>query len=494
MPEGNAGTVSTALTVALSAPSGRTVSVDYTTANSTATTPADYAVATGTLEFAPGETSKPVPLQVNGDVLDEADEVFHVNLTPTNATSPDPQGAVTITDDDALPSLSIDDVTVPAEGNTATVSAVFTVTLSPSSGRSVTVDYATVADSAVSPADYTHTAGQLTFTAGQTTRQVTVPVKGDTIDESNERFFLDLTLPAAPAAAIADGRGAATITDDDGTPQVSIANATASEGAGTLNLNVTLNAPSGLPVTVDYSTTSEPDGTATDADYAPTTGTITFAPGDMSEPMPVTLKRTRSTSRARRSRRAQQRRQLDDLGYAGTAVGTITDDDDPPTISIDDIPHPEGNAGKATATFSVSLSGPGAKTVTVDYETDDGTATAPADYDRIQPTTLTFAPGETTKPLPVLVAGDTLDEIDETFTVDLLTSVDGLIAPGQLGEGQGTINDDDAPPTLSINDVSVAEGNVGHDGRDVHGHPDSREWANRHRRLRDCKRHRCRTL
>ena len=42
----------------------------------------------------------------------------------------------------------------------------------------------------------------------------------------------------------------------------------------------------------------------------------------------------------------------------GTAVGTITDDDDPPTISIDDIPHPEGNAGKATATFSVSLSGP----------------------------------------------------------------------------------------------------------------------------------------
>ena len=97
-------------------------------------------------------------MPVNGDLLDEIDETFTINLSnAANATIADPQGIGTITDNDPLPALSIDDVTV-TEGNTGTVNANFTVTLAPVSGRPVTVDYATTAGSATAPADYPPTA------------------------------------------------------------------------------------------------------------------------------------------------------------------------------------------------------------------------------------------------------------------------------------------------------------------------------------------------
>ena len=90
--------------------------------------PGDYTAAAARLTFAPGETTQTVTVQVNGDLLDELDETFVVNLTsPTNATIADGQGVGTITDDDAAPTISINDVTV-AEGNAGTTSATFTVT------------------------------------------------------------------------------------------------------------------------------------------------------------------------------------------------------------------------------------------------------------------------------------------------------------------------------------------------------------------------------
>ncbi len=80
-------------TLSLNVPSGRSLSVDYATADVTATAPADYLAASGTLTFAPGETSKQVTVLVNGDLLDEANETFRVNLSnPVNATIADGAG------------------------------------------------------------------------------------------------------------------------------------------------------------------------------------------------------------------------------------------------------------------------------------------------------------------------------------------------------------------------------------------------------------------
>jgi uncharacterized protein YjdB len=212
--EGNAGTSVTAMfTLTLSAATKRTVSVDYATANGTATAPADYQTANGTITFNAGETTKTVSVTVNGDDLDEANETFFVNLTNAiNATIADGQAVGTITDDDPSPTISINDSSI-AEGNSGTTNLTFTITLSAASGREVRVDYATADGTATSPADYQTTSGTLIFAPSETTKTVTVAIKGDTIDEPDETFSVNLL--NAVNATIADNQGVGTITDDD---------------------------------------------------------------------------------------------------------------------------------------------------------------------------------------------------------------------------------------------------------------------------------------
>ena len=217
--EGNFGTVNAVFTVTLSHASGKTVGVSYATADVTATAGSDYNAVSGSLSFAPGVTTQTITVLVRGDLLDEANETFTVNLSSSvNATISVAQGTGTIIDDDATPSLAINNVSV-TEGNVGTVNAVFTVTLSAASGRVVTVNYATANSSATSPSDYTATSGMLTFALGVTTQTITVPVNGDVLNEGNETFNVNLS--NAVNASIADSQGVGTIVDDDPMPSLS---------------------------------------------------------------------------------------------------------------------------------------------------------------------------------------------------------------------------------------------------------------------------------
>jgi hypothetical protein len=211
--EGNASTTPAMFIVTLSAPSTQTVTVHYTTIDGEAIAPGDYTAVSGDLTFAPGDISQPITVLVQGDVLDEIDEHFTVQLSsPVNALIGQGLGTGTITDDDPTPSLSIDDVSV-VEGHSGTTLATFTVTLSAPSGRSVGVAWATVDQTAVAPGDYTSAFGPLAFAPGETTKQVSVEVVGDTDDEDNETFLVTLSDPTN--AVIGDGEGVGTILDDE---------------------------------------------------------------------------------------------------------------------------------------------------------------------------------------------------------------------------------------------------------------------------------------
>ncbi|HEX5496737.1 MAG TPA: Calx-beta domain-containing protein [Mycobacteriales bacterium] len=111
-----------------------------------------------------------------------------------------------------VPGLSVNDVTV-TEGDTGTVPATFTLSLSAPSIAPVTVRVATADGTATAPADYAATTATVTFTPGQTTRTVTVPVNGDTVDEPDEAFSVNLS--GAVGAAITDAHGVGTILDND---------------------------------------------------------------------------------------------------------------------------------------------------------------------------------------------------------------------------------------------------------------------------------------
>jgi hypothetical protein len=120
--EGNSGTSALNFTVTLSAASNLTVTVNFATADNTGNAGVDYQATTLGLTFNPGDTMKNVSVAIVGDVTNEADETFFVNISdPTNATISDAQGVGTIVNDDA-PVLLIDDTT----GRALALDSVFT--------------------------------------------------------------------------------------------------------------------------------------------------------------------------------------------------------------------------------------------------------------------------------------------------------------------------------------------------------------------------------
>lgn len=212
-----------AFTVTLSNPVQSGVTVTVNSAPGTATSPADFtAISNQTVSFAPNSTaSQTVNVTIANDALDENDENFTLTLSGLTATGNVtlPAGTATATgtilDDDALPVLSIANVTQP-EGN-ATNTLTFTVNLSPVSGRAVSFTRATADGTAVSTApnaDFVAIpSGIVTIPAGQTSVTIPVTINGDTVPEGNESFSLNLTSVsnATPGSITASG----TLTDDD---------------------------------------------------------------------------------------------------------------------------------------------------------------------------------------------------------------------------------------------------------------------------------------
>lgn len=286
--EGNAGTSVATFNVLLSPASSQTVTVNYSTANNSASAGTDYEAAAGTLTFAPGQQSQPVSITINGDTAFEGNETFNVNLSgPANATIGDGQGVGTILNDDGQPSISINDVSV-VEGITGTTTATFTVSLSAASTQTVTVNYATAGNTATSGTDFVAASGTATITPGLLSTPITISVNSDIMFEPSETFFVNLTNPTN--ATINDNQGIGTINNDDAEPTIFINNASVAEGnSGTTAaaFTVSLSNPSFQTITVNYATA---DNTATAAsDYVAASGTLSFAPGQTSLPLNVTI-------------------------------------------------------------------------------------------------------------------------------------------------------------------------------------------------------------
>ncbi|HEX7314291.1 MAG TPA: Calx-beta domain-containing protein [Pyrinomonadaceae bacterium] len=424
--------------------------VNYNTANGTATAGSDYAgVEFGTLSFAQGDMSKTFQIATTNDVFDETDETFNVNLfVNTGSAAGTPSSAtVTITDNDATPTLSFGDassngdVTVAEGQGTAS----FKVTLSAASGQIVTVNYATANGTATAGSDYAAVSGTLTFNPGETEKFFGVPITNDTIDEPNETFLANLSgASGATIATVNDGQAVGTITDDDGEPSLTVSAAVVDEGnSGTVNATfaIRLSEASDKTVTVVYATS---DGTAkAPGDYVAVPPTmLTFAPGETVKMVNVAVVGDTLDEAIFENFNVNISNPTNASISNPTGQGTIIDDDDAaaPSISIGDAIVVEGNSGTTAATFTVTLSAVSGQEVTVNYSTADGTAAAPIDYASVGFATLSFAAGETTKTITVNVNGDTANEADETFFVQLHSPAHATLADSQ---GQGTITNDD---------------------------------------------------
>jgi uncharacterized protein YjiK len=430
-----AGTMS--FTVSLSAMSGRDVSVDYATADGSASALDDYTAVSSTLAIPASSASGTISVAVNGDVLDEADETFLVNLSnPVNATISDNQGVGTITDDDPAPSLSIDDVTAD-EGSGAIN---FTVSLSAISGQDLSVDYATADGSATAPDDYTTTLSTLTVPAGSASGTVSVAIIDDAIPESAETFTLNLS--NAVNATISDNQGVGTITDNEGLSSLAINDVSVNEGnSGTVDavFTVTLSPANSQTVTVDYATAD--DNAVAPGDYvAAGPLTVTFPPNTTTQTISVTVNGD-VLDEADETFLVNLSNPVNATISDNQGVGTITDDDPTPSLSIDDVTADEGSGA---ISFTVSLSAISGRDVNVDYATANGSAIASDDYVATSGT-LTIPQGSASETITVNLIDDVFAEPTETFFVNLSNATNATIADNQ---GQASITD--------VNDVLVS--------------------------------------
>ncbi len=353
-PEGDTGETLFVFAVVLMEASAEPVTVSYRTEANSAKTGSDFLEQTGTITFAPGELTKTIVIEVNGDVTSEAGpdaataEKFFVRLfSPVNAIIDDNLGQGSIINDDVYVTVSDGQV---VEGDSGTTTVTFTVSLDVPSVYDVTVDYQTANDSAVAGSDYVATSGSLFFASGETSKTVTVTINGDTSLEAYERFFLDALASSidenGDKLQFAKPQGIGTILNDEVSFLISDA-ASATEGnTGTttpMTFTVTLAQPVGVPVSVNASTVS---GTAIgNSDYQSKTQTLTFNPnstnpalaGDTSKNFVVTVigdsrfepneQFTVTLSNPTRDGVAFPSATLDPT----PAVGTINNDDSPPT-------------------------------------------------------------------------------------------------------------------------------------------------------------------
>ena len=266
-------------------PSSNTVSVAFATADGTATAVAgnDYLPTSGTITFAPGETAKQITVEVIGNIVAEPNEAFYLQLFAANATNQVAVAIGTIINDDV--DVSVGDVTV-TEGNSGTTNAVFAITATGVVPNSVAVAWATDDDTANAGSDYLPESGVVSFPSGGGTAFVTVPIVGDTLNESTEDFHVDLSFPQGRSHS-----GRRSWHDSGQRPAADLyvndVHATTQSGTMAAVFSVALNTPSGQTLSVQYSTAD--DTAHAGVDYTPESGTLSFAPGQTTQLVTVPI-------------------------------------------------------------------------------------------------------------------------------------------------------------------------------------------------------------
>lgn len=224
-----------------------------------------------------------------------------------------------------------------------------------------------------------------------------------------------------------------------GSVQFTTALHTIAEENGSATITVTRTLGSASSATVNYATGN---GTATaGTDYTATSGTLSFAPGETAKTFTVSILND-STDEVSETINLTLSNPTGGivLGSRSTSVINLSDDDPPPSISVTNVTVGEGDSGSTTALFTLSLSAPSARNISVRVTTESFSAQSGVDFLPISYVTVSFSPGETTKTIPVQVLGDVIAEPNEEFGIFLDLPVNVTISEISW---TGTIIDDD---------------------------------------------------
>ena len=436
----------------------------------------------GVVNFAAGESSKVVTVEVAGDTAVESSESFSVTLSnpSTGAIIGTASATGVIRNDDA--SLAIAATSADkAEGQSGSTPFTFTVTRTGDLSGGVSASWA-VGGEGVNGADFAGgelPSGVVNFAAGESSKVVTVEVAGDTAVEANESFSVTLSNPST-GAVIGTASATGVIRNDDTSLAIAATSADKAEGdIGATPFTFTVTRSGDLSGTSSVHWAVSGDA-VTDSDFIPTedllpeadylsfiasiagvffpdfslfgglmpAGDVSFAAGESAKTITVWGLGETLVEGDQNFTVTLSGASAGTLIEGATAEGTLREDDAPVagSVFISDVSVTEGDSGTRLATFTVTRSG-GTAAFDIDYTTSDGTATV-ANHDYVATSgTLHFADGDDGATFSVVVNGDTNFEADETFFANLSGATNGAL----LGSGTGTatiLNDDAAPVTV----------------------------------------------
>jgi len=315
---------SATFTVTRFGPTGAPATVNYATAGLTPGT--DYTPVSGTLTFAPGETTKTVTVPVIADSITEPVETFFLDLSsPTNASLIRTRGNASLVDDDQS-FVGVTGVTV-VEGDAGTQNALVTLTRFGSSAGAANVQVNTNASTASTPADFIDSDTLVNFAPGETSRTLAVPVVNDTLQENFEQFGVSFSVPSG-GNTVAVGQNATVYIIDEDASYLAIDNAVLLEGTADSPTNavftVTRYGALEGETTVNFTTAN---GTAQQpGDYTTTSGTVTFAPGASTATIAVPVA----------ADGALENDETFNVNLSGAANGTVLDNQGQAVILDDD--------------------------------------------------------------------------------------------------------------------------------------------------------------
>ena len=421
-----------AFSVRLSVPSIQTVTVDWTTADGTAIAGQDYEAATGTLTFSALATAQTIRVPIIDDNLDEAAETFTVALRNSNVAIADGEATGVIADND-LPVVNLTtDLAGVVEGETVafTLTRVGDLTVPLRVPVRVTERGSFLADGVPTAA---------TFAANAATTTLQVATDDDERDEADGA--VTATITSGPTHRVGDAASATvTVTDNDVTD---VTDVTVPAGV-TVNPTV-LAVPEGGSANYTVVLDSEPTADVTVAIQVPEEAEVsvdetelTFTTEDWNQAQTVTVTAAQDDDAVADDTVVLTHEvrggNYDTVTAASVAVTIL--EDDMSALSVANVVASEGDGEMA---FSVRLNLASSQTVTVEYVTAGGTATAGRDYETTTGT-LTFSALETEQTIRVPIIDDDIDEAVETLTVMLINASNAEIKDDKA---TGIITDDD---------------------------------------------------
>lgn len=450
----NENAASALITVARTKGAAGNVTVDFATANGTATAGSDYFATNGTLTFGSNELIKTFSVALINDFETETNETVLLSLSnPTGGAKLGPLSNATlrIIDEDSKFSFTNASYVVGEAGKSVSINIFRTGSLITTSA----VTFATANVTATSTNDYRGTNGTFVFPANTKFKTLIIPIYSDTLVESNETFTLTLSNPLNGAQLGDIPVTTITITNDDLGGVIFFSTNNYSVNENGTNAIITVNRTNGLAsaVSVDFITAN---GSATaGTDYSNATQTVTFLAGETSKkvlirPIDNTVDQPNKTVLLALTN--PQGGGI--LGAQTNATLTILDNDSGGVIAFKsaNFSATEGSGG---ALITVTRTNGVASGVSVDYRTRNGTADDSSDYDETHDT-LTFGAGETNKTFFVTIHDDLAPEGNETVLLELSDPTGGATL-GAISNATLTILDDESSFAFSNATYTVSE-------------------------------------